>query len=567
MRRRAAVLDGLELVESDRISLELLAQEIDAEIGRLDMDLDAWSVDPISGPHVEILELAKVQPTADARQREALVERWTSAGNYVRAATRELRRGKRQGLTASRTAVEKSIAQLEAILATHPMDSPLVAVATGGGRWVELKPGQSVSAIAHEELGDARFQRELRLVNRHLLDSPREAVGTRVLLPAHDDPLSAQARGEFLHAVLRAVEDEIYPAFNAYRELLADEILPAARSDASAGLTHIAGGAEIYRKLIQEHCTLPAQECDPQRLHALGLESLARLREEIVELGASQFGTTELAEIRRRLREDPELRFATSGEIVAEAAQTLTQARSNLYKLVGVQPEADCTTVAMPFAGKRRALSAAYQPPPRDGSRPGRYLVDSSRPQDLPRYQLQAITFHQAIPGRHLQAALAQELENLPLFRRHGGSTAFVEGWALYAAQLCDELGLYGSELDRLGLLALDAWYTSLLVVDTGIHGFGWSRAKAIAYLLENTFLERELAEREVDRCIAHPGRALADKVGQRVLLELRDEARGTLGARFDYRQYHDRLLEHGAVSLSTLRGIVRRWLESPSSE
>ena len=203
---------------------------------------------------------------------------------------------------------------------------------------------------------------------------------------------------------------------------------------------------------------------------------------------------------------------------------------------------------------------AYYRQPAIDGSRPGQYYLNTAEPETRPRYELEALTYHESIPGHHLQIAIGQELPHLPEFRRHLGPTAFFEGWGLYTERLSDEMGLYSGDLDRIGVLSYDAWRAARLVVDTGIHAMGWTRDRAIAFMLEHTALAPNNIVNEVDRYIVLPGQALAYKLGQLEILRLRAEARATLGDRFDIRGFHDTVLGSGALALPTLRGVVEAW-------
>jgi uncharacterized protein (DUF885 family)/8-oxo-dGTP pyrophosphatase MutT (NUDIX family) len=556
-----AVIDANELGDGDRLTRELLATWIEDEIGRIELDLPAWTVDPLRGPHVQLLNIAQVQPVRTAREREQLVERWRAMPLYLTRARDNLARGMRFRRVASFTAVQKQLEQVEEVLAQHPMDLPLVTIAMGGGSWVDLAPAGNVAELAHDLFGDARQQRYLRTVNLHLQDGPRVLEGTRVLLPADDDPLSPEERGRFLNDVLLAVEDGFLPELREYRDFLRDELLPKTRSDRKPGLKYVAGGDRDYRQLIRHHTTLPEEDCDPEEIHRFGLAEVERIRGEIADLGERVFGTRDVAAIQARLRTDPALHFASREEVRAKATEALARARRAMPEYFGILPAAACEVVDVPAHEEANSTIAYYRQPAPDGSRPGRYYVNTYAPDTRPRYEAEVLAYHEAIPGHHLQVAIAQELEALPLFRRHHGSTAFVEGWALYTERLCDEMGLYSSDVDRLGVLSFDAWRACRLVVDTGLHAFGWSRDEAVRYLYENSLLARNNVENEVDRYIAWPGQALAYKIGQRELLRLRDEARATLGEEFSYPEFHDRVLENGGVSLAALRGIMGRWL------
>jgi uncharacterized protein (DUF885 family) len=196
-----------------------------------------------------------------------------------------------------------------------------------------------------------------------------------------------------------------------------------------------------------------------------------------------------------------------------------------------------------------------------DGSRPGRYYINLHAPETRPRYEAEALAFHEAVPGHHLQIAIAQELDDVPAFQRNLGSTAFAEGWGLYTERLSDEMGLYSGDMDRFGILSFDAWRAGRLVVDTGMHALGWTRQQAIDFLAGHSALGLNNIANEVDRYIVWPGQALAYKIGQLEILRLRREAERRLGARFDIKAFHDTVLGSGAVSLPVLAGIVDRWL------
>lgn len=559
--QRADLLTRKLLGDEDQLTLMLLREELANGIALADIGLDEWTVDPLEGPHVRMLSVANVQPHDSARQRAQLVERWESLPSYLRQATRNLQNGRLNGNVASRTAVEKVVKQLDVLLAQPAALSPLVAVASGGGQWIPLPAGGNVAAIAHEHLGDAREQNVLLKLNRHVLEPARSANGTYILLPSAGDALTIEERGDFLYDVLRTVEEEIYPALSAYRNVLVKEILPAARDDERPGLKYLANGLRTYRALIHVHSSLPAEECDPKAIHEYGLGEVARIRAEIGALGQKVFGTSDVAAIQAKLRDDPALHFASREEVLNKANETLVRARGRLRGFFGLLPETSCEVVPTPSYEEADSTIAYYREPAADGSRPGRYTVNCSAPETRPRYEAEVLAFHEAIPGHHLQIAIAQEREALPRFRRHSGCTAFAEGWALYSERLCDEMGLYSGDLDRLGMLSYDAWRAARLVVDTGIHFYGWGREEAIEYLAENTLLARNNVENEVDRYIAWPGQALAYKLGQREILALRDAAREKLGTGFRYPEFHDRVLENGAVTLPALRARVDAWL------
>ncbi|HYS71576.1 MAG TPA: DUF885 domain-containing protein, partial [Thermoplasmata archaeon] len=248
-------------------------------------------------------------------------------------------------------------------------------------------------------------------------------------------------------------------------------------------------------------------------------------------------------------------------EVAAKAEQAVARAKAAIPRFFGRLPKADCEVVRMGEHEEKHSTIAYYRQPAADGSRPGRYYINTSAPETRPRYEAEALAYHEAIPGHHLQIAISQELEGIPAFRKHLGVTAFVEGWGLYSERLADEMGLYSSDLDRMGMMSYDAWRACRLVVDTGMHAKGWSRQRAIDFMKENSALAENNIVNEVDRYIAWPAQALAYKTGQLEILRIREDARGRLGDRFDIRKFHDAVLENGAVALGTLREAVEAYV------
>jgi uncharacterized protein (DUF885 family) len=362
----------------------------------------------------------------------------------------------------------------------------------------------------------------------------------------------------FREGVGRAVAEGIRPAFQRYRDALEREILPAARDGRDVGLSAVPGGRDFYDRLIKYYTSLslPAEE-----IHRFGLDEIARLRAEMRELGEKALGTGDLASIQARLRTDKSLFFASRDEVEAKAAEALARAEAAFPRWFGRAPKKTCSVKRIEAYEEKDSTIAYYRPPAADGSREGIYFINTYAPETRPRFDAEVLAFHESVPGHHTQIAIAQELTGVPEFRRHTGSTAYVEGWALYTERLADEMGLYSSDLDRIGMLSFDAWRASRLVVDTGIHTMGWTREQAEAYMLENTVLAENNIETEVDRYIGWPGQALAYKLGQREVRGLRAEAERALGPAFDIKGFHDAVLESGAVSLAVLREVVTRWM------
>ena len=358
-------------------------------------------------------------------------------------------------------------------------------------------------------------------------------------------------------SVAGVVADVVRPALARLHATLADAILPAARPDDRAGLGHIPGGEAVYARLVRAHTSL---DTTPAEFHAIGLAEIERIDAEMEALGGRVLGTRTRHEAIRALREDPALHFTTRDEVEAKAVEALDRATEAIPAWFGRLPRAACEVVRMGAHEEEHSTIAYYRHPAQDGSRPGQYAINTSHPETRPRYEAEVLAYHESIPGHHLQIAIAQELPDLPAFRRHLGPTAYIEGWGLYIERLADEMGLYTGDLDRLGVLSFDAWRASRLVVDTGLHALGWTRDQAIAFMVDHTALAPNNIANEVDRYIVGPGQALAYKTGQLELLRLRDEARERLGPAWDIRAFHDTVLGEGPLALPTLRGIVDAW-------
>jgi len=317
---------------------------------------------------------------------------------------------------------------------------------------------------------------------------------------------------------------------------------------------HIPGGPASYAKLIRVHTSL---DISPQELHQTGLREVARINRAMEELGSKVFGIADRKEILKRLRTDSSLYFASRDEVAAKAEETLAKANAAISKWFGRLPKTPCEVVRMEEHEEKHSTIAYYRPPAADGSRPGRYYINTSAPETRPRYEAEALAYHESVPGHHLQIAIAQELQGIPDFRRNSGVTAFIEGWGLYSERLADEMGLYSSDLDRIGILSFDSWRACRLVVDSGMHAMGWTREQAIRFMLENTALAENNIVNEVDRYITWPGQALAYKTGQLEMMKLRQAAERRLGKGFDVKRFHDVLLGEGAVPLPVLRQVL----------
>ena len=352
------------------------------------------------------------------------------------------------------------------------------------------------------------------------------------------------------------VHTSLTPAFERYRDFLVNEYLPKARSAVSISANP--NGAACYRALIRRATTI---DRDPRAIHRLGLERMAVVQREMRALAEKSFGTTDLPALFQRIRTDTQYTFHSRDDIIQLATASIARARAAMPKWFGIVPKADVVVQAFPSFLERGAPPGQYQAAPDDGSRPATYRVNTFQPEQRSRGDLEDVTFHEAIPGHHLQIAIAHERTGIHPVTRYLGNSGFSEGWGLYAERLADEMGLYSSDLGRMGMLNGEAFRAARLVVDAGIHAMGWSRQQAIDYMVHNTTASPEQIASEVDRYILTPGQATAYMLGMIEIRRLRTLAEARLGSRFDIRQFHDKVLEDGGVTLPMLDQKITRWV------
>jgi uncharacterized protein (DUF885 family) len=385
-------------------------------------------------------------------------------------------------------------------------------------------------------------------------------------LAAPDDPLtglqpapdSGVDIARFAAERDRIVTDEVRPALARYRDVLATEVAPHGRPEDRAGLCWLPGGEDHYATAVRVHTTT---DRDPADLHRTGLDVIEALAAEYAEIGKRLFGITDGSEIRDRLRNDPSLRWRDGKAMLEAARGAIGRAELAAGSWFGVLPSQGCTVEPVPEHEASGAPAAYYRPPALDGSRPGIYYLNTDQADQRGRATYEAVAFHEAVPGHHFQLTRQQELTDLPLVRRLGGFTAYSEGWGLYAERLADEMGLYSDDLARLGMLSEDSMRAARLVVDTGLHAMGWSRAQVVEFLQANTATPAVEVEAEADRYIAAPGQALSYMVGRLEIQRIRAEAEQRLGARFDIRAFHDTVLGSGPLPLTVLDQVVGDWV------
>jgi uncharacterized protein (DUF885 family) len=377
--------------------------------------------------------------------------------------------------------------------------------------------------------------------------------------PVAESPFVAMApdsMGDFRARMEKLETESIRPAITRYRDFLQREYLPAARE--AIGVSANPGGAACYQAALRWHSTV---DIAPQQVHDIGLQQMEKIHAEMRSIAERSVGTTDVRQALRTLRTDPRYLMKGRDDVLKVARDAVARSKAAVPQWFGLAPRAEVVVEPVPSFSEASAPGGFYNNPAEDGSRPGIYYINLYQAEKQPRAGLESTAFHEAYPGHHLQSALALERTDLHPISRYIFLSGFGEGWGLYSERLADEMGLFTSDIDRMGMLSAEAHRAARLVVDAGMHALGWSRQQAIDYMLQNTALSEASATSEIDRYIAVPGQATSYMLGNLEIRRLREEAESALGDRFDIKAFHDRVLEDGAVPLTVLRAKIERWV------
>ena len=386
-----------------------------------------------------------------------------------------------------------------------------------------------------------------------------DQMNTLITSPAADSPFMSPAQRDktpgFHKAWESLVTEDLTPAFIRYRDFLRKEYLPAART--AIAVAAIPMGSECYRASVRVYSTLtvPARE-----IHELGLRRMDELMAEMKTIAERSFGTSDVQGLLRTLRTDRRYLFKDREELIERSKAALGRAKAAAPDTFGLLATSGVIIQPYPKFREKNAPNE-YNPPAEDGSRPAIFLISAYQAEQKSKAGAESTTFHETIPGHHLQVAIALERREIHPIGRYLFNSGYVEGWALYAERLADEMNLYSSDLDRLGMLSLQAFRAARLVVDPGMHALGWTRQQAIDYMLAHTTEEPAGVASEIDRYIIWPGQATSYMMGMTEIRRLRDEAQQKLGPKFDIKAFHDRILEDGSVPLTFLGTKVRAWI------
>jgi uncharacterized protein (DUF885 family) len=499
---RFEAIDPSGLPPQDALSRELMIREL-----RLDLEgakFKNWEmpVNQRGGPHLDFPDLIAITPLNTVKDYDNYLARLRQMPHVFDQVVANMQQGMRDRLMPSRYLLEKVAPESDEIANEGAESSPF---------YKPLK--QFPSGISEAD------QKRLRAT------------------------------------VLQTISEQIIPAYQHFSAFVRNEYAPHGRTE--PGVWSLPDGEARYRYAIRRMTTT---DLTPDQIHEIGLKELHETEAEMLAV-AKQFGFNDLASFNEHIKNDRKL-YATSGQQLLDLyAKYVHDIEPELPKLFARLPKAKLVAIPMETARAKNGVPADYTSGTSDGSRPGHINVNEWDPEHRLLLNLEAIAYHEGIPGHHLQISLAQELTGLPNFRKHGGYTAYVEGWALYSERLGKEVGRYQDPYSEYGRLENEMWRDIRLVIDTGVHAKHWSRDQMVEYFHKYTAMDEPNLQTEVDRYISWPGQALAYKLGQLEILKLREEARQKLGNKFDLRTFHDEVLDSGPLPLDILHSQVEAWI------
>ena len=397
------------------------------------------------------------------------------------------------------------------------------------------------------------MQRVANQIQLQLVDNPEESPFFNVFI---DIPENIQDRETIQSMARDVIKSKVIPAYNKLNEFFTKEYLPASRT--TYGVLDLPNGFEWYENLARYHTTT---DLTPDEIHEIGLSEVERIRSEMQEVIDSLGFDGSFNDFLVFLRTDPQFYYETEDELLEAYLATSKKIDPEMVSLFKVLPRTPYGIKPIPMESAPDTTTAYYMRPAADGSRAGYYYVNLYRPDVRPKYEIEVLSVHEAVPGHHLQIALAMELEGIPNFRRYSGYTAYVEGWGLYSESLGYDIGLYSDPYSRFGALTYDMWRAVRLVVDTGMHYKGWTRQEAIDFFTANAAKTEQDIINEIDRYLVMPGQALAYKIGQLKILELKNKAKEQLGDDFDIKEFHHAVLSQGALPLAVLEENIETYL------
>lgn len=503
-QKRLANFKGANLSPQDRLSVELLDYELQSDTEEIQRLRNYNVVNHFRGPHLVVASMFAMAPARNVKDFEDRIARLRAIPTMVDGMLAAAEDARAKGMIPPRVVVDRLLTQLDA-------------------------------------------QRQVPAGQTPLLASFRSMPSS---IPAAEQQRLRKSAEE-------AYTQAFQPAWQKYRNYVADAYLPKART--SLAMSDLPDGKAHYAFLVRRRTTTDMR---PEQIHETGKREVQRILAEMASIRKEMGFAGTAEEFNEKVLNAPEMRFKTEAEIVAHGREIAKRIDPELPRLFKILPRMTYGVRAIP-ADRARTAAPYYESPALDGSRAGNFYLRTADPEKQSKCCMEALIIHEAVPGHHLQIALAQELEGIPEFRRTGGHTAYIEGWGLYAESLGGELGMYQTPYERYGRLQSEIMRALRLVTDTGLHHYGWTRDQAIKTMsgAKGGWITDEVVASEVDRYIAIPGQALAYKVGELKIKELRVRAEKALGAKFDIREFHDVVLRNGSLPLTILEREVDRWL------
>jgi uncharacterized protein (DUF885 family) len=515
--RALAAIDRAALSEPERLNYDLFKTGLDFLLEGRRFKAEYLLVNQLGGVQLDVEQYLAMMPAGTAAEYEDIVARLRSAPRFVDQTTELLREGMKRGITTPRVVLRDVPAQIDAQIADDPLKSPLLASFT-------------------------RFP---------------SAVG-------EDD------RKRLTTAATRAYEDGVAPAFRRFKKFLVETYIPKARE--TVGLSALPDGAAWYAYNVRYATTT---RLTPREIHEIGLAEVKRIREAMDSVIAEAGGPPGFEAFVAATKKDPRFYYTDRDELLRGFRDIAKRADPELVKLFSRLPRQPYGVTPVPASSEKSAPAGYYMQGAPGAGRPALFYANTYDLPSRPKWEMEALTLHESVPGHHLQIALSHELEGVPEFRKFGFPdfrrlgylTAFVEGWGLYAEGLGDDMGFYKDPYSKFGELSFELWRAVRLVIDTGMHALGWSRQQAIDYFKANSSRAEHDIVVEVDRYIVWPGQALGYKIGQLKIRELRTLAEKELGPRFDVRAFHDEVLGQGALPLDILDARLKEWIAKGKAE
>jgi uncharacterized protein (DUF885 family) len=501
-----------------QLSYKLFEREAEREAEEFKFRFDVYPVSQMRGVHAQIPTfLINIHKIDNAKDAEAYVARLNSISKLFDQLTVNLQARERKGVVAPRFVFPLVLDACHKVIQGKPFD-----------------PSADNSPL--------------------LDDFTKKLSALKDVDPAAHDRL--------LSGAVKALNESVRPAYERLIAFLEDQ---SKRANDDAGVWKFTDGAEFYTSTLRRATTT---SLSADQIHEVGLEEVTRIHTEMAKIKDKLGFKGDLQEFFKFMREDPQFYLSNTdagrAKYLTRAIEIIDEMKKRLDELFAAKPKADIVVKAVEKFREQSAGHAFYQRPAPDGSRPGMFYVNLRQMQSNPTYQLEALAYHEGIPGHHMQIAIAQELTGTPKFRKFSSAyTAYTEGWGLYSELVPKEIGMYRDAYSDFGRLALELWRAARLVVDTGIHHKKWTRQQAINYLKANTPNSEADCTDSINRYIVMPGQATAYKIGMIKILELREKAKKEVGSKFDIRQFHDVVLTHGALPLDLLEEQVEHWIKS----